>query len=177
MQLASRRTNPLALISAMCLFLSTIEFMVPKPLPFMRIGLANLPILIATEVMGPTHFLLVIVMKVAGQAMIRGTLFSYVFLLSACSSFGSGLVMYTARRALGRRISLVGVSILGALASNSLQIWLAGLLAFGSNAILVAPPLILFGTLSATVLGWFAERFTQESVWFARFCDNYGRRP
>ncbi|MDR1230490.1 MAG: heptaprenyl diphosphate synthase, partial [Spirochaetaceae bacterium] len=30
-----------ALLGAFCLFLSSIEYMIPKPLPFMRLGIAN----------------------------------------------------------------------------------------------------------------------------------------
>ena len=31
-----------ALAAAVCLFLASIEYLIPKPLPFLRIGLANL---------------------------------------------------------------------------------------------------------------------------------------
>ena len=36
-----------ALAAAICLFLAGIEYMIPRPLPFLRIGLANLPLLLA----------------------------------------------------------------------------------------------------------------------------------
>jgi heptaprenyl diphosphate synthase len=70
----------LALLGAFCLFLSTIEYMIPKPLPFMRIGIANLPLMLALDIF-PFHiFLALIAIKVLGQALITGTLFSYIFL-------------------------------------------------------------------------------------------------
>ncbi|MDR3122387.1 MAG: Gx transporter family protein, partial [Treponema sp.] len=66
----------LALLGAFCLFLSTIEYMIPKPLPFMRIGIANLPLMLALDIF-PFHvFLALIAIKVLGQALITGTLFS-----------------------------------------------------------------------------------------------------
>ena len=40
-----------ALLAAFALFLSTVEYMIPKPIPFMRIGLANLPLIIGLGVL------------------------------------------------------------------------------------------------------------------------------
>ena len=37
----------IAIFGACSLFLATIEFLFPKPLPYMRLGLANIPLLIA----------------------------------------------------------------------------------------------------------------------------------
>jgi len=40
----ANRSDVTALLAAFCFFLSTIEYMLPKPMPFMRLGIANLPI-------------------------------------------------------------------------------------------------------------------------------------
>ena len=37
--------NKIAFFSALCFFLSAVEYAVPKPLPFFNFGFANLPIL------------------------------------------------------------------------------------------------------------------------------------
>jgi uncharacterized membrane protein len=73
--------------------------------------------------------------------------------------------MLLARRLLGPRISLVGVGVIGALFGNSAQILLARLLIFGEGAWLIAPPFLAIGTLTAALLGVFAERFSERSVW------------
>ena len=44
----------IALLGAFCLFLSTIEYMIPKPMPFMRIGIVNLPLMLALDIF-PFH--------------------------------------------------------------------------------------------------------------------------
>lgn len=42
---------------ALCFFLSAIEFVIPKPLPFLRIGLANVPLILALDVLSfPTFY-------------------------------------------------------------------------------------------------------------------------
>ena len=40
----------IAILGAFCLFLSAIEYMIPKPMPFMRIGLTNVPLLLALDI-------------------------------------------------------------------------------------------------------------------------------
>ena len=69
--------------------LASIEYIIPKPLPFMRLGLANLPVLIGLETLAPPAFLLLVLLKVIGQALIMGTLFSHIFILSFCGSIAS----------------------------------------------------------------------------------------
>jgi heptaprenyl diphosphate synthase len=163
----TRRLDLVALLGALCLFFSAIEYMIPKPIPFLRVGIANLPILIALDLIPVPYVLLVVLLKVLGQGLIGGTLFSYVFLFSAVGSFASGFSMILFRHLMGRRITLVGVGVLGALFSNTAQLVLARLLIFGEGAWLIAPPFLALGTVTAAVLGVFAERFTARSRWLS----------
>jgi heptaprenyl diphosphate synthase len=164
---AARRRDLVALLGALCLFLSTIEYLIPKPIPFLRVGIANLPILLAVDLLPFPSVLAVIFLKVAGQGLVSGTLVSYVFLFSAVGSFASGLAMLAARRVLGRAITLVGIGVVGALCSNCAQVLLARLLIFGEGAWLIAAPFLALGTVTAVLLGFFAERFKARSRWFA----------
>ena len=161
------RRDLVAFLGALCLFLSAIEYMIPKPIPFLRVGIANLPILISLDLLPVPSLLLVVVLKVLGQGLIGGTLISYVFLFSAVGSFASGLAMVAIRRIFGRGMSLVGVGVLGALFSNMAQILLARVLIFGEGAWLIAPPFLAMGTVTAIVLGLFADRFAARSKWLA----------
>jgi heptaprenyl diphosphate synthase len=157
-----------AFLGGLCLFLSTVEYLVPKPVPFLRIGIANLPLLVGLDLLSPGQLLAVAVLKVIGQGMVSGTLATYVFLFSAAGTFSSALTMLAVRRLAGPRMSLVGVSVLGALLSNIAQIGLAiGLDLIGRGAWVIAPPFIAVGTASSALLGWFAERFSRSSRWLA----------
>jgi heptaprenyl diphosphate synthase len=163
----TKRADLVAFLGAICLFLSAIEYMIPKPIPFLRVGIANLPILISLDLLPVPLLLLVVVLKVIGQGLIGGTLISYVFLFSATGSFASACAMILIRRIFGSRMSLVGVGVLGALFSNMAQIILARLLIFGEGAWIIAPPFLALGTITATVLGIFAESFVARSRWLA----------
>ncbi|HTZ52884.1 MAG TPA: Gx transporter family protein [Spirochaetia bacterium] len=167
----TRRADLVALLGGVCMFLSAIEYMIPKPIPFLRVGIANLPILVGLDLLPVPLLLLVVVLKVIGQGLVGGTLFSYVFLFSAAGSFASALAMLAARRLLGPRMTLVGVGVIGALFGNTAQVLLARLLIFGEGAWLIAPPFLAVGTVTAVLLGLFAQRFSTRSTWLARLKD------
>ena len=162
----TRRT--IAILGAFCLFLSTIEYMIPKPLPFMRMGIANLPLMLALDIFPFGAFMVLAAIKILGQALITGTLFSYIFLFSMTGTFLSALSMYGLRRLLGRnRISFVGVGVMGTLVSNISQLCLAWVFIFRNSVWYIAPLFLATGLLAGTALGLFCEIFTRRSQWYA----------
>jgi heptaprenyl diphosphate synthase len=165
MRTATDRLDVIAFLAALCLFLSTLEYVIPKPIPFLRLGLANLPILISLPYLPVPSLLLLVLLKVLGQALVQGSLYSYVFLFSLSGSFASGTVMILLSRLAGRSISLIGISVMGALASNACQTLLAVFLVFGKNGWLIAPILMGVGLASSLLLGLFAEKFVRTSRW------------
>ncbi|GAB4222349.1 MAG: Gx transporter family protein [Spirochaetales bacterium] len=157
----------LALYGSFCLFLSTIEFLIPKPLPFFRLGLANLPILLALRTnkagedsagKSSLRFILALVgLKILGQALVNGTLFSYIFVFSTAGSLASGITMSILSLVPARYLSLVGISVMGALASNLVQILLARYFLLGEGAWLIGPPFLAIGTVTGILLGAIAH--------------------
>ena len=164
------RRRQVALLAAVALFLATVEHVIPKPVPFLKLGLANLPVLVGLGVLRPREIFTLVALKIVGQGLVQGTLFSYIVLFSAAGSLASGAIMLLLHRALGAHISLVGISIMGALASNLAQIGSARLLIFGESAWLIAPAFLITGSVSALLLGLFAERFVRRSQLAARRC-------
>jgi heptaprenyl diphosphate synthase len=168
----TRRTGNrriLAILGAFCLFLSTIEYLIPKPMPFMRIGIANLPLMLALDILPFGEFALLALIKVFGQGVITGTLFSYILIFSLAGTFVSALSMYALRRILGRApVSMAGISVLGALLSNGAQLILARLFVFGPSVRYIAPPFLAMGVITGTALGLFCERFMGKSRWYVR---------
>lgn len=171
MQNKETRNITIAWFGALCFFLSTIEYMIPKPLPFLRIGLANLPVMLAINVLPLPSFLILIAIKILGQGLITGTLFSYIFLFSAAGTLSSALIMYGFRTMFPRLISFVGISVLGAFASNAAQLILARWFIFGQSAWYIAPPFLAVGALTGTLLGLFANNFARDSLWYAGIQD------
>ena len=160
------RIEFVALLAACALFLSTIEYLIPKPLPFMRLGLANLPLIIALGLLSWKEYLLLALLKVLGQALISGTIFSYIFLFSLAGTTASILIMLLLYNVLKKRVSLIGISIAGAMASNIAQLLLSRYLLFGEAAKLVAPPFLIVGLVTSIILGGFAQQFIAKSRWY-----------
>ncbi len=163
----SDRADLTAFLGAFCFFLSAVEYMLPKPLPFMRLGIANLPILLAVDILPFPWFLTLAVVKVIGMSVISGSLFSFIALFSLAGTLTAALVMWAARKLGGNLISQVGVSILGAITSNAIQVFIARYVVFGQAAWLIAPVFLAMGLVTGLALGLFAERFAQGSKWYA----------
>ncbi|MDR1390071.1 MAG: Gx transporter family protein [Treponema sp.] len=184
---AGEAPTDIGLLGGLSLFLSAIDYLVPKPLPFMRIGLANLPLLVALWPVraeplsaGPLaaqkqktlfslrEYCLLAVVKLLGQALITGSLFSYVFIFSLAGTTGSAALMYalgSLRASRNIPVSLAGIGIAGAFASNAAQIVLARFLLLGESARFLAPPFLAAGIISGMLLGLFAEAFGKQSAW------------
>jgi len=156
-----------ALLAAFCFFLSAIEYMLPKPLPFMRIGIANLPILLAIDILPFKWFIILAAAKVVGMSIVSGTLFSYVALFSLCGTMIAAIAMRATRKLGKGAISLIGVSISGAMASNAIQLLMARYVIFGEAAWLIAPLFLATGLITGTLMGLFAEFFAENSHWYA----------
>lgn len=161
------RAKLTAFLGGMCLFLSSIEYLLPRPVPFFRLGLANLPIILSLKLLPFPYILLLVLLKILGQGLISGTLASYVFLFSAAGSYASALVMTAAFKISPRYISLIGVSILGASAGNMIQLLLSVTFIFGDSAWVIAPLFLAVGTVSSLLIGLFAQRFSAKSRWMA----------
>jgi len=168
LQRSRRLNNRIALLGSLCLFLSAIEYLIPKPLPFMRIGLANLPLLLALDIFGPGEFFLLALLKVLGQGIIGGTLFSYVFLFSLAGTFVSAALMYLLRKLLGKKhLGFAGLGCAGAMASNGIQLVLARYLIFGASLRYLIPPFLASGFITGIALGLICEYFCRHSRWYA----------
>ena len=164
-QAAGHRT--LALLGSLCLFLSAIEYLIPKPLPFMRIGLANLPLLLALDIFGLKHFSLLVLLKVLCQGIIGRSLFSYIFLFSVAGTFSSAAVMYALRQLAGKQhLGFAGLGCAGAMASNITQLILARYFIFGSALRYLIPPFLASGFITGITLGIICEYFCRKSQWY-----------
>lgn len=155
-----------AFFVALSMFLSIIEFAIPKPLPFIRLGLANISIVISLFVLPIKYNFLLVLLKVFIQGIISGTLLSYVFLFSFVGSFSSLLLMLLFKNLFTKHISCIGLSLIGSLANNSAQIILSYLLIFKTSTKYICPIILVIGLFSGLFIGIFTEYFMINSKWF-----------
>lgn len=116
------KTAKLSLLISLGLILFIIESFIPLPVPWMKLGIANIVSIIALYVYGIKEALLVAVFRVILGSLIRGILFNPVFFVAFGSGIASVIVMGIVRKISGRLFSTIGVSIWGALAFNISQI-------------------------------------------------------
>ncbi|MCQ2573741.1 MAG: Gx transporter family protein [Treponema sp.] len=154
----------LSFFAALCFFLSVVETAIPKPVPFFRLGLANLPVMLSFAYMSRKESSLLIFLKVLLQGIVSGTLFSYIFLFSLAGSLASGFSMMAVYSAL-KRTSWVGVSLCGGLFNNAAQLVCAYFIMFGDSVRYIAPVLLTISFVTSFLLGLAANIFEQNSEW------------
>ncbi|MBQ0040204.1 MAG: Gx transporter family protein [Treponema sp.] len=163
----------LAFFSALCFFLSAVEYAIPKPVPFFRLGLANLPIMISFLCMTKKESTALIFLKVLLQGIISGTLFSYIFLFSLAGSVASGFVMMAIFHLFYEKklISWLGISMAGGLANNLAQLAVAYAFLFEGNTKFIAPVLLAISFVASIAMGIFTQSFVAGSQWLKNISD------
>ncbi len=160
--------HEIARLAALTLIFSYAELMLPRVIPFFRLGLGNAALLmgLALDLSFPAFMLLSVVKAVASNLM-AGTLFSPFFLVSLAQSFTSALIMFglwrvsraghAGREGDGRRLfSLYGISVCGAAVSALVQIALSSLY-LGQVTWALLGPMLLFNLMSGFITAWIAE--------------------
>ncbi|MBQ3024008.1 MAG: Gx transporter family protein [Spirochaetaceae bacterium] len=143
-----------------------IEYAIPKPIPFMRLGIANMGIMLSLYVLPIRQVLFLTLIKVFLQALISGTFFSYIFIFSFIGSFSSVFAMLFCKYIFKSKISFLGICLSGALANNLSQILLSYLMIFKSSTSFIAPILLISGFISSIVLGTLTQKFVSGSSWY-----------
>jgi heptaprenyl diphosphate synthase len=154
----NKRVFSISFLSTMAIALSIVESAVPRPLPWMRIGLANAMTLYALTVLTPREVLLVVLGRVVATSLLVGSFLSVTFLLGLSGALSSFVVMFAFHRWLGGIFSLVGISVIGALTSNFAQLMLVDALFIDSRVSFYFLPFIfLFALAGGTVSGFFGN--------------------
>lgn len=157
MQLPNRinlnyKLTQIALLSAFATLMFILESLIPMPMPWLRIGLANLFSLLALKWWGLKEGFLIALIRILIGHLLIGRFLSPAFLLSICSGMGAVVVMFFAIRKLKRYLSLIGVSILGACIHNWIQLLLIQLFLMKQMTTLYFFPIL---TLTGIVTGIF----------------------
>ncbi|MFH1776850.1 MAG: Gx transporter family protein [Candidatus Omnitrophota bacterium] len=161
-----RNTYKTAMLIAMACVLQISESLIPHPLPGLRLGLANMITIIAMVTLGVHYAVEIAVMRTIVSALIMGSFMSPAFILSFSAAVISTLVMallYKISQFNYRgRLSIIGISIIGALFHNIVQICLAFFLLIRHPGIFVFLPWLCIGAvLMGGVTGVVAARVCQ----------------
>jgi len=153
----SQNKNQLAYLCALTLLFSYAEMILPRIVPFFRLGLANTVILLALDINFSSFFILSI-LKATAASLTAGTLFSPFFLISLLQSVMSALFMRGLYKLISRKaISLYGISVAGSAVSAVIQILLTSLY-IGNGTFALLGPMLIFNTVSGIITAFFAEK-------------------
>ena len=149
----------IAYLSALTLLFSYAELLLPRIIPFFRLGLGNVAILMAFEMPFPA-FLLLSVIKAVAASLTGGTLFSPFFIISLAQSVSSACLMYVLFKlnkvCRGKLMSIYGVSLAGSALSAFVQISLCTLY-LGQGTFSLLGPMFLFNAVSGLITAFIAE--------------------
>jgi len=130
--------------------------LIPSSLPF-KSGVANVVTLIVITSFGPVDAILVTAVRTILAALVTGRLFSIPFLMSFSGGVASAAVMGLLYGKF-RELSIVGVSITGAVTHNLVQLLLIyGLLIHNRGIFNLAPLLLTFSLLTGLMVGFLAR--------------------
>ena len=160
----TRQLIRLGLIGSIALILFVLEALVPRVLPWMKLGLGNLAILLALLLYGFTAALAVSIVKLLVGGLISGSLGGPAFIIGGGAGMASLLFMTGVRGIMPGVFSPIGLSILGALIHQLTQLVLASYLYVGQGGLFALVHLFLiWGLISGAVIGLLAH-WTLEKV-------------
>ncbi len=135
----------IALLSAYAVGLHSIEALIPTPVPWLRLGLANIITLLTLYMYGLRAGMIVTLTRVFIRSLLAGTFLGPAFVMSLGGGVASTLVMWAMYSVFRRQMNIVILSVFGALTHNIVQLFLAYFLFVRRiEAILIVSPIILF---------------------------------
>ena len=133
--------------------LGVVDSMLPRPVPFMKLGLANLPAVICAARLGFPRTMALNTSRALAVALLTGSLATPSFLMSIAGAVASALAMSAASRCYPAFLSMTGISVAGACASVWTQMGVASLVLPGLPVGSLCIPVTLWGIGSGAGVG------------------------
>jgi heptaprenyl diphosphate synthase len=150
-----RDISALALLLAVGIIIQGVEalYLPPLIIPGAKLGLANSVTLIMIFLFGWRDVLAHVALRVTAVALVTGTFLSTTYLYSLSGGLISALVMISAYNLWYGRFSYVGISVLGALTHNIVQLTLSVYILGHIGIITLLPWLIFIALVTGTANG------------------------
>ena len=162
----SKRAAMLGILTALALILSYIESMIPffPGIPGIKLGFANLVMVLLLYHMSFKDALFVSVVRVLAAGFLFGNLVSIIF--SLVGGILSLLAMYGLKKI--QVFSIIGVSISGGCMHNIGQFLVAMLTVQTQGLIYYLPALLISGVITGFFIGWASlilGKYLPENIW------------
>ncbi|MCI1244550.1 MAG: Gx transporter family protein [Bacilli bacterium] len=157
------RLSALAMALALAVVLSYVEGFVPFFVPGVKLGFANLIVLLLLYGISWYDALLVDLLRVFLVSLLRGNIFQMGFFMSLGGAIASFVAMLLAQRLL-KKLSICGVSVLGAYVHSLVQL-LVGVPFLGTWAVFSYFPFIsLLSIATGLLIGILADRILRSGA-------------
>ena len=137
----------LSLLVGVGLILFLFESLIPRPLPWLKPGLAHIATLLAIYMMGLSEAIIVVIIRVFAGSLLLGSLFNPAFILSFGGGIAATSVMGLTHRYFSGIFSIFGISILGAVVHNLTQLLLVQILIVHRMEIFYLAPVMILSSL------------------------------
>ncbi len=149
--MSQNKLTKYALLVALAMIFSYIEFLIPIPMPVpgIKIGLANLVVVIALYYLGSKDAIIISLTRILLVGITFGNL--SMMLYSLAGGLLSVLVMIVAKKT--NAFSVVGVSILGGVFHNIGQLVVATVIIENTKMLYYMPVLVISGAVTGMLIG------------------------
>jgi len=154
----NQRLVYIALLAAQAVIISLLERAIPFPFaiaPGAKLGLANVITCIALYTLSTKDTVKVITIRLILATLLGGTISTFMY--SAAGALLSFIGMWSVKGLGPSRVSLIGVSVTGAVLHNLGQLFIASWIAQTWTVLLYLPVLSFIGILSGIAIGIFAN--------------------
>ncbi len=159
----NERNKYLSVFIVIASLLYIVEGLIPKPLPWLKLGLANIATVVALFFFDFKFLIKMVLIRVFVGAVITATLFTPSFLLSFSGAVSSTVIMYFLLKIFNENISPIGVSIIGAITHLSAQLSVVYLVILkDKDVFMIIPYLLICGVISGLVVGYLAYKVINE---------------
>lgn len=157
--MSTGRTTITALLGAVGIALFVVESYIPMPLPFLKIGLANISSVLALLMLGPSAMLGVVALRVTVGSLLVGTFLSPAFILASAAGMISAGAMALTKVTTKNLFSALGLSLIGSVVHVVVQLMIVRFV-FVQNAVVfnLIPLLLLTALVGGFVVGLISLR-------------------
>ncbi len=141
------------MLAGLALILFVVEAQVPRPLPWMKLGLGNIAVVLALLLLGGGAAAAVAVVKIVVGGLLAGSLGGPTFVIGGGAGLTSVALMIVVRSTTPDLFSPVGISILGSLTHQVAQLALAFIYIGTAGIFSLLPLFLLSGLISGFVIG------------------------
>lgn len=157
----SKNAAMLGMFTAVAMICSYIEAMIPINfgIPGIKLGLANLVVLLVLYMMGTKDALIVSVLRIILTGFLFGNLFGILY--SLAGGLLSFLVMWLLKRT--GKLRIISVSVAGGISHNIGQLMVAALVVENYKIMYYIPVLLIAGFLTGLLIGILSQEIVLRS--------------